>query len=76
MTAIWHDTGAPSFFSVPPSFSFQDIAQIVAPAPTSYELYRAKLQRWERRLGAAWYVNNANLAHQFYLSKREWWLNF
>ena len=76
MTAIWHDHGQPSFLGVPPSFSFQDVAEIHIEAPQAYAQARARLQAWERRLGAAFYAHNAALANRFYLAKREWWLNF
>lgn len=74
MGAIWHDHGKPSFLGIPPSFSFQDIAEIVVPAPASYEQARAKMQAWERRLGAAFYRNNAARAHALWELKRPWWL--
>ena len=74
MTAIWHASGAPSFLGIAPSFSFQDVAEIVAPAPRSQQEARARMRRWERRLGAVWYQHNAALARQFYDAKRAWWL--
>jgi hypothetical protein len=74
MGAIWHDIKLPSFLGVPPSYSFLDISEIIAPAPESYAEARQRIQRWERKLGAAWYTHNAELAHQFYIAKRPWWL--
>ncbi len=75
MTAIWHDSGLPSFLGAPPRFSFQDIAEIVQPAPATYEAARYKYIKWERKMGAAYFRHNAYLAHQFYMAKRAWWLS-
>jgi hypothetical protein len=74
MGAIWHDTGAPSFLGLPPSYSFHDLAEIVVPAPASYEQARARLQAWERRLGGAFYSHNAERAYELWQLKRPWWL--
>jgi hypothetical protein len=72
--AIWHDTGSPSWLAAGPQFSFQDVAEIVEPAPAAYAEARAHLQRWERRLGAAFYRDNARRARELWLMKRPWWL--
>lgn len=74
MAAIWHASAAPSFLAPPPSFSFHDIAQLVVPAPASYELARARYGAWERRMGGAWFQHNAQLAQQFWQAKKPWWL--
>ena len=74
MAAIWHDSGAPSFLGIPPSYSFQDVAEIHAPAPESYAESRQRMQRWEKKLGAAYYKHNAQLAYEFWQAKRPWWL--
>lgn len=74
MSAIWHDMQTPSFLPAGPLFSFHDIAEIVQPAPDSYEEARAHLQRWERKFGAAWYQDNAKLAWKIWQRKRPWWL--
>lgn len=74
MSAIWHDSKMPSFFGIPPSYSFQDIAEIVQPAPATYEVARARMQAWERRLGAVFYQHNAELAYAMWQLKKPWWL--
>lgn len=74
MGAIWQDHGQPSFLGVPPSYSFQDVAEIVVPAPASYEVARARMQAWEQRLGAAFYQHNAERAYALWQVKRPWWL--
>lgn len=74
MSAIWHDHGMPSFLGIAPRFSFIDIAEIVAPAPEQYAEARERLQRWERKMGAAWYKNNARLSYDIWQTKRPWWL--
>ena len=73
MTAIWHASPV-GILGFAPSFSFQDVAEICAPAPQSQQEARARMQRWERRLGAAWYAHNARLARDFYEMKRPFWL--
>ena len=74
MGAIWHDHKQPSFLGIPPSYSFQDVAEIHIEAPVPYAQARARLQRWERKMGAAWFKQNADLAQRFYLAKRPWWI--
>lgn len=73
MTAIWHENQL-GVLGFAPSFSFQDVAEICAPAPLSQQEASARLRRWERRLGSAWYAHNAFLARQFYEKKRPFWL--
>lgn len=58
-----------------PRFSFFDIAEIVVPAPESYAEARARLQRWERKMGAGYYQHNAELAYIFWQHKKPWWLS-
>lgn len=74
MSAIVHDSGMPGFLAPRPQFSFDGRPEIHAPAPESYAEARAMTQKWERMLGEAWYRENANLAHQFWMMKRPWWL--
>lgn len=74
MPAIWHDHGQPSFFGFGPRFSFFDVADIVAQEPQSHAEWRAELQRWERRLGGAFYQDNARRAWEIWQMKRPWWL--
>ena len=74
MSAIWRDSGLPSFLGSAPQFSFFDVAEIVQPATASYEEARENLKRWERKFGAQWYVDNAKLATKFWLLKRPLWL--
>lgn len=74
MSAIWHDTGAPSFLSNAPQFSFLDVAEIVEPAPAAYAEARARMQAWERKMGGAYYQHNAALAWTFFQMKKAWWL--
>lgn len=74
MGAIWHDHGKPSFLGIGPSYSFYDIAEIVQPAPASYEEARARMQAWERRLGVGFYQHNAKRAYEVWQLKRPWWL--
>jgi hypothetical protein len=75
MAAIWHQSAYPPIFHPPPMFSFRDVAEIVAPAPEDYAEARASMQAWERKMGAAWYQHNANLAHAFWEMKKPWWLS-
>ena len=75
MGAIWHDNKMPSFLGIPPSYSFQDIAEIVIPAPESYAEARARMQAWERKMGGAWFQHNAELAHVLWERKKPWWLS-
>ena len=74
MGAIWHDSKMPSFLGIPPSYSFQDIAEIVEPAPASYQEARARMQVWEQRQGAAFYQSNAKRAYELWQLRRPWWL--
>ena len=74
MSAFWHDDGQPSFMGAPPSFSFLDVAEIVQPAPQTYEEARAKLRRWERKFGVVWYQDNAKRAYELWQMKKPWWL--
>lgn len=74
MSAIWHDSGSPSWLPAGPQFSFFDVAEIVQPAPESYEQARAEIKRRERKFGAGWYRDNALRAHELWLLKRPWWL--
>ena len=73
MTAIWHASPV-GILGFAPSFSFQDVAEICIPAPRSQQEARARMQAWERRLGAAWHAHNASLAREFYEMKRSFWL--
>lgn len=74
MSALWHDHGLPSFLAAGPLFSFHEVAEVVAPCPETYATARARLQRWERKMGAAYFKHNADLARQFWLAQRPWWL--
>ena len=72
MSAIWHDSGLPSFIGAGPRFSFFDVAEIVQPAPESYIEARAKLQHWERKFGVVWYQHNARLAYFMWQRNKPW----
>ena len=74
MSAIWHEPNTPSWLGAGPRFSFFDIAEIVQPAPAQYEEARARLQAWERRLGAVFYQHNAMLAWTHWQRHNPWWL--
>ena len=74
MSAIWHDHGQPSFLGIGPKFSFFDVAEIHAPAPEQYAEARARMQAWERKMGAGYFQHNAKLAWEFWQTKRPWWL--
>lgn len=74
MSAIWHDHGLPSFMGVGPRYSFFDVAEIFAPAPEQYAEARARMQAWERRVGAVYLQHNAEWAHKMWMLHRPWWL--
>ena len=74
MAAIWHDTKMPSWLAAGPQFSFHDLAEIVQPAPATYEQARKRMQAWERKLGAVFYQHNAELAMTWFQRKMDWWL--
>lgn len=74
MSAIWHDHGLPSFMGAGPRYSFFDVAEIFAPAPEAYAEARERMQRWERRMGAAYYQHNAKMAWDNWQRHRPWWL--
>lgn len=74
MSAIWHDSGKPSWLAAGPQFSFFDVAEIVEQEPASHAEWRAELQRWERKFGASWYQDNAKRAWDVWQTKRPWWL--
>ena len=73
MSVIWHDSGAPSFMSNAPAFSFYDVAEICEPAPASWQEQRERFRAFEKKMGGAWYRHNAYLAWTFYQMKKEWW---
>lgn len=73
MSAIWHDHGQPSFLGMPPSFSFVDVAEIHAIAPQQYKEARAKLQAWERRMGATYMRHNAEMSYFAWQRKKPWY---
>ena len=75
MSAIWHEPNSPSWLAAGPQFSFFDIAEIVQPAPASYEQARELLQAWERRLGAVFYQHNAELAWTHWQIHKPWYCN-
>lgn len=74
MSVIWHQSNAPTWLPAGPQYSFFDVAEIVQPAPAVYEEARARLQAWERKLGAAWYRQNTVRALAVWQAKRPWWL--
>ena len=75
MSAIWHDSGIPSFLAPPPRFSFHDLPEVVQEAPASYQAVLAEMRARDRVLGAGWLQHNAVLAHEFYQMKRDWWVS-
>ena len=74
MSAIWHDSGKPSWLAAGPQFSFFDVAEIVQPAPQEWEEAREYLRVWERKFGSGWYQENAKRAWAVWQTKRPWWL--
>ena len=74
MSAIWHDTGAPSFLGICPQFSFMDVAEVIAPAPESYAEARERMQAWEAKMGAVYYQRNAVIAWTNWQRHKPWWL--
>ena len=76
MSAIWHDSGTPSFLSPKQNFSFHELPGYVQEAPDAYQAAMADLRVREMLLGTEWYTHNAWLAHEFYMAKRSWWLIF
>lgn len=74
MGALFHDNGLPSFIGGAPSFSFVDVAEIIAPAPESAERARRRMQAWERKMGSSWFQHNSDLAHAAWQRNKPWWL--
>lgn len=73
MGAIWYDHGQPSFLGIAPSFSFIDVAEVIAPAPESYAEARQRLQAWERKVGAVYMRHNAAMAYFAWQAKKPWY---
>ena len=74
MSAIWHDTGAPSFLGIAPRFSFYELAEIHQEAPSPYEAAMREMKIREEFLGEEWFLHNAELSHRFWLANKPWWL--
>lgn len=74
MSAIWHESAFPDWIPAGPQFSFHEVAEIVVPAPASYAEARARMQAWERKMGAVYLQHNAQLACAFWQANRPWWL--
>ena len=75
MSAIWHDSGVPSFFAPSPRFSFHDLPEVVQEAPVAYQAVLAEMRARDLARGAGWLQHNAALAQRFYQMKRDWWLS-
>ena len=75
MSAIWVDGRQPSFLGIAPSFAFHDLPEIHAIVPAAYEVARMELQMIDEARGPQWSIHNAELAHSFYMAKRDWWMN-
>lgn len=74
MSAIWHDSGLPSFLGVPPSFSFYEQAVVEMPAPISYQVAQQYLRFVQRSFGENFRYECARRAHEVYQRKRPWWV--
>lgn len=74
MSAIWHDSGAPSFLGLAPRFSFYDLPEIHQEAPAPYQAAMEDIRIREALLGVQWFKHNAELAYRFYQMKKPWWM--
>lgn len=75
MSAIWHDSGLPSFLAPRVAFSFYDQAQVEQPAPVSYQIAQEYRQFVQQPLGASFHWEVARRAHEVWLIKRPWWIS-
>jgi hypothetical protein len=74
VSAIWHDSGAPSFLGIGPQFSFYEMAEVHQEAPSPYAIAMAELRLREELLGKEWFIHNAEVAHSWFQRKKAWWL--
>jgi hypothetical protein len=73
LSAIWRDSGQPSFLGIGPRFSFYELAEAHQEAPSPYQAAMEDMRIREQLLGGEWFRHNTDLAHQFWLMKRPWW---
>ena len=79
MSALWHDSGAPSFMSNAPAFSFYDVAEICEPAPASWQEQREKFRAFEKKkITSTTWTDNACLVlhHGIYYRMALGWSNW
>ena len=74
MSAIWHDSGIPSFLAPATRFSFFEQAQVESPAPIKYHLAQEWRHYMLRDKGTEWHQYNVEKGHKIYMSSRGWWL--
>lgn len=74
MAAIWHESSAPSWLGIKPSYSFHDLPEIHQEAPAQYAAAMAEIRAREMLLGVGWLKHNAEQAHAAWQHKKPWWL--
>ena len=73
MAAIWHESPWSSIFAPAPSFSFHELAQVVALEPYSYRQARQEMELRQTQLGPQWFITNAEQAHDAWEKKKPWY---
>ena len=74
MSAIFHDSGVPSFFAPKPSFSFHDLAEVVELEPYAYKQRRMELEAMQGKFGIGWQQRQAVYGWELWRLHRPWWL--
>lgn len=75
MPAIVYDQPeCSSILGLPPSYSFHELAEIVAEAPLKYAIAKRHYEERSLRLGEAFYRRNEELAQRAWAAHRPWWL--
>jgi len=73
MAGMWHESSVPGFFATRPMFSFHELPEIHQEAPAAYAAAMSEIRAREMVLGAGWFRNNAEVAHEWWERKRPWW---